>query len=209
MRPGCNPALIRYYITDRTQLGTTESERTARLLACVRRACAAAVDYVQLREKDLPLGDLERLAREVLRVMGEGERGPKLLINSRADVALAVGADGVHLPSGVGALPASEVRALWAKVNGVAPVIGVSCHSLDEVLRAEAHGADFAVFGPVFDKKGVGNQNGLELLRDICHSPQRARPAMPTLALGGVTEQNAAECMTAGAAGIGGIRMWQ
>ncbi|HLK53916.1 MAG TPA: thiamine phosphate synthase, partial [Candidatus Angelobacter sp.] len=89
------------------------------------------------------------------------------------------------------------------------PVIGISAHSVTEVARAEAHGADFAVFAPVFEKNGTAHRAGLELLRQACHRTETAQPPMPVLALGGVTLQNARQCVEAGAAGIAGIRLFQ
>lgn len=192
-------SMIRYYITDRETLGGAEA-----LLQAVERECAAGVDWIQLREKNLAARDLEVLASRVLKHMREFEPRPKLLLHSRADVAVAVGADGVHLASGAQALSAGEVRALWP-----AALIGVSCHELEEVALAEAQGADFAVFGPVFEKSGLPNQHGLERLRDACHRSAAARPPLPVLALGGVTAENASLCLEAGAAGVAGIRMFQ
>lgn len=195
--------MIRCYITDRRSLGGDEAERRTRLLACVERACAAGVDYVQLREKDLAVRDLEKLAAEVVRVASGRAR---VLVHARADIALAVEADGVHLPSGESALSASEVRTLWMKASSVAPVIGVSCHTLAEVRSAEAQGADFAVFGPVFAKGGVAAEAGLRRLEAVC---RREQALMAVLALGGVDETNTELCMRAGAAGVAGITMWQ
>lgn len=166
--------------------------------------CAAAgVDYIQLREKDLSGRELERLAREAVAAIPSGSR-TRLLINSRIDVALACGAHGVHLPAG--SISASEVRGVWMKASrkGAAPVIGVSAHSLAEVLSAEAHGANFVVFGPVFEKDGRANPAGLEHLAEVCRSC-----AIPVLALGGVTPENAQVCLGAGAGGIAGIRLFQ
>jgi len=130
----------------------------------------------------------------------------KLLINSRTDVALAYRAAGVHLPAND--LPASEVRAMFSKCAVSDAVIGVSTHSAEEVAYAESHGADFAVFGPVFEKDQQLSSEGLERLRNVCHRPRVGSP-MPVLALGGVTLHNARQCLEAGAAGIAGIRLFQ
>src|SRR5580698_9869625 len=93
-----------YYITDRTAFAADEPTRRRRLLEKVNEATRAGVDYIQLREKDLPARDLESLAREAVRVIARlrtenRERRTALLINSRTDVALAVGAQGIHLRS--------------------------------------------------------------------------------------------------------------
>src|SRR3954468_20208617 len=149
------------------QLTNDEENRQRRLLDKIEEAAAAGVDYVQLRERDLSIRELESLAKEAVgRVRGTAT---KILINSRVDVAISVGADGVHLRSND--LPASEVRAIWAKSTGKTDaVIGVSCHSLNEVLRAEGHGADFVVFGPVFGKQGSHQSPvGLDVLRTVAH----------------------------------------
>ncbi len=191
-----------YYITDRRQFPGDRMEQERRLLEKIRECAAAGVEYVQLREKDLSTRALEELARmAMLAVRGSAT---KLLINARTDVALASGAPGVHLPGND--LWASEVRAVFARAGAAAPVIGVSAHSPADVASAEAHGADFAVFAPVFEKAGTANAEGLERLREIC---ARAHAVMPVFALGGVTLQNARQCIGAGATGIAGIRLFQ
>ena len=194
-----------YYITDRRQFAGDRHEQEQRLLAKIAECAAAGIEYVQLREKDLEVRALEDLARKAMAALG-GSQG-RLLINSRTDVALACGAHGVHLPSHD--LAASEVRAIFARAGRNEPVIGVSTHSLSEVASAEAHGASFAVFGPVFEKSGSSNSEGLEQLRRICHRREAAQPPMPVLALGGITLENAQQCAAAGSAGIAGIRLFQ
>jgi thiamine-phosphate pyrophosphorylase len=87
--------------------------------------------------------------------------------------------------------------------------MGVSTHSAAEVASAEAHGADFAVFAPVFEKAGTASREGLEELRRICHRTEAAQPAMPVLALGGITADNAQLCLAAGSAGVAAIRLFQ
>lgn len=201
-------ALLLYYITDRHLFPGNGTEQERQLLAKIAECAAAGVDLVQLREKDLSTRALEELAHKALAALG-GSR-TRLLINSRTDIALACGAHGVHLPAND--VPASEVRALMARVamtGAGLPVIGVSAHSVAEVASAEAHGADFAVFAPVFEKSGTASHEGLKLLREACHRTETAQPPMPVLALGGVTLQNARQCVEAGAAGIAGIRLFQ
>jgi thiamine-phosphate pyrophosphorylase len=209
--------LLLYYITDRMQLGDKEDSRCRKLLEKIEAATSAGVDCIQLRERDLTARDLERLATQSVEVVRRTKSKTKLLINSRVDVALAAGADGVHLRSDD--VAASEARAIWAKSAGRSDcTIAVSCHSLEEVLRAEAHGADFVVLGPVFGKQGsVGSPLGVEAITRIV---RRGGPVdrkveagqtlrMPVIALGGITVENAAECQHAGAAGIAGIRLFQ
>jgi thiamine-phosphate pyrophosphorylase len=128
-----------------------------------------------------------------------------LLINSRADIALAIGADGVHLPSND--ISPVDARGIWSTCGAGAParerpVITRSCHTGEDVLRAESEAADFAIFAPVFEKKGEV-PTGLASLREACQAK------IPVLALGGVTLQNARSCLEAGAAGIAAIRLFQ
>lgn len=197
--PGRGPVLL-YYITDRTQFSGNSAERQEDLLKRITECALAGVDYIQLREKDLTTRELEQLARRAMAALPAGS-ATRLLINSRPDVALACGAHGVHLPANY--LSASEARAIFARAGHAHPVIGVSTHTAAEVAAAESHGADFAVFGPVFEKAGLTHPEGLAQLAEA------ARGSMPVLALGGISLENAWECLQAGAAGIAGIRIFQ
>jgi thiamine-phosphate pyrophosphorylase len=194
-----------YYITDRRQFPGDTQEQEQRLLAKIAECAAAGVEYIQLREKDLETRALEELAHKAMTALAGSHT--QLLINARTDVALACGAHGVHLPAND--LAASDVRAIFARARSSEPVIGVSTHSAAEVASAEAHGADFAVLGPVFEKSGSANREGLEQLRRICHRTEAAQPPMPVWALGGITPENAQQCASAGAAGIAAIRLFQ
>ena len=202
--------MILCYITDRSQFPGPESARRKRLLAKIAEAASTGVDYIQLREKDLSGRELEELAREAMRVLlatRRSPRAPRLLINSRTDVALAAGAAGVHLRSDD--ISPRDLRALWAQASRNQkpatrnPLIGVSCHTVAEVARAAAARASFVIFGPVFEKNGVTAPGGLSRLRRAC------RERVPVLALGGVTLENAGQCRAAGAAGIAAIRLFQ
>jgi thiamine-phosphate pyrophosphorylase len=225
-----------YYITDRTAFAGDEPTRRRRLLETIAAAARAGIDCIQLREKDLSTRELESLAREAVSVIvqakrllpGAWPRNPALLVNSRSDVALAAGADGIHLRSDD--VSPEEVKAIWtncqlgsrasadradegatasrAPSRGLAtqrPMIGVSCHSPEEVAKAAAAGATFAVFAPVFEKKDAPGTEpaGLAQLREACRAP------IPVLALGGITVENANSCFEAGAAGIAAIRLFQ
>ncbi|HEY2363688.1 MAG TPA: thiamine phosphate synthase [Candidatus Angelobacter sp.] len=207
-RPNYNSermALQLYYITDRRQFPGDLREQEQQLLAKIAECATAGIEYVQLREKDLEARALEELARKAMAVLGRSQT--RLLINSKTDVALACGGHGVHLPTND--LAASEVRSIFARAGRSEAVIGVSTHSEAEVASAEAHGASFAVFGPVFEKSGSANRAGLEQLRQICHRTESAQPPMPVWALGGITLKNAQQCVAAGAAGIAAIRLFQ
>ena len=203
--------MLLYYITDRSQFPGDEVIRRRRLLENIAQAVRGGVDYIQLREKDLPTRELEMLAGEIMAIVRELRTGNQklktgVLTNSRTDIAMACGADGVHLRSND--ISAPEVRKIWTQCGEGAlarVTVGVSCHTPGEVANAAIQGADFAVFGPVFEKKAVPNTRptGLEALRQAC------REKIPVLALGGVTAENAASCIQAGAAGIAGIRLFQ
>jgi len=207
-----------YYITDRTQFPGDELSRRRRVLEKIGEAARCGVDYIQLREKDFPTRELERLAIDALSVIREassrtfeirdtawdGSIHPSLLINSRTDVALAVGADGVHLRSDD--VSPSEVRDVWSRERRLArPLVTVSCHSPADVLRGQENGAAFAVFAPVFEKQDLPELRpaGLESLRRACQY------RIPVFALGGITLENAGKCLEAGATGIAGIRLFQ
>lgn len=164
-------------------------------------AAHTGVDYIQLREKDLSSRELEVLADAAVHAIRTSGNKPRLLINSRADIALAIGADGVHLRSND--ISPADVRRIWRSAGlTTEPVVAVSCHSETEVMAAKAAGADFVVFGPVFGK-GDAPGSGIAVLSAACtHGIQ-------VLALGGVNADNARSCLEAGAAGIAGIRLFQ
>lgn len=211
-----------YYITDRSQFRGDEDARRRTLLAKITEAARAGVDYIQLREKDLTAKELEILARNALGALRDEARlrtenrelrtgrepRTRLLINSRTDVALAAGADGVHLRADD--LSPREVRAIVEFSAHRPPstdyfFVAASCHTAADVLRGESEKADFAVFAPVFGKRGAAGTppTGLDALREACQAK------IPVLALGGLTLDNAASCLQAGAAGVAGIRLFQ
>jgi thiamine-phosphate pyrophosphorylase len=211
-----------YYITDRAAFPGDERIRRRLLLEKISEAARAGVDYIQLREKDLPTRELESLAREAMNIIREAqlrtqsrELRTALLINSRTDVALAVEADGIHLRSDD--VSPEDVREAWHGSSGQGscgagtparqlsprdPVIAVSCHSPAEVTQAAAHKATFVAFAPVFEKQDA-HPAGLTALQQAC------RANIPVLALGGITLANAHSCLQVGAAGIAAIRLFQ
>ena len=194
------------YITDRTKFPGDENARHRALLEKIGEASRAGVDLIQLREKDLSTRNLEVLARAAIQAVREnsGNRATRLLINSRSDVAIAYGTDGVHLRSDD--ISPSDVRKIWINAgNSSRPLVSVSCHTVAEVASAASASADLAMFAPVFEKKDIPATNaaGLDQLREAC------RQKIPVLALGGVTLENAAGCIESGAAGIAAIRLFQ
>jgi thiamine-phosphate pyrophosphorylase len=207
-------SVLLYYITDRTQFPGGEAEQRRRVLTRIGEAATAGVDYIQLREKDLPARELEQLAREAIKLVRENSSATRLLINSRVDVAIACGADGVHLTSSD--IPASDARAIASSCGRSTFLIGQSTHSVADLGLAYSHGADLAAFGPVFGKVTAPAREGigLEELRRACanFASKSALPdgaAFQVFALGGVSLENARECIRAGATGIAAIRLFQ
>jgi thiamine-phosphate pyrophosphorylase len=211
--------MLRYAITDRLRFAGNENARQAALLEQAARLASDGVDFLQLREKDLPVAALADIARSLLAIIRSDRDEPqlKLLINSRADIAVATRADGVHLTSSPDALTPSQIRTLYAAAALPDPIISVSFHSLAEIDRIEASAPEdrptHILFGPVFEKviaedslrtRKVTEGTGLDLLRTAC----AAAAPISVLALGGITEENAPDCLAAGAAGIAAIRLF-
>ena len=214
-----------YAITDRRLYAGNKADGLARLLELATAWAANGVSFIQLREKDLSAREQVELARAVVRAVGQvsGKTiASRVLVNGRVDVALSAEADGVHLPSGPDALSAEEVRRIFAAAGrSRPPVISVACHTLEEVIAARRQSPDCILFAPVFEKvvrEGIAVDagdseagasrlpgTGLALLEDVC----RAAAPVRVFALGGVTAENAADCMRAGAAGIAAIRLLQ
>lgn len=181
-----------YLVTDPSAGGGLVSHTEAAL-----RGLPPCVVGVQLRARGASGRELLELARALRRVVSDA--GQLLLVNDRADVALAAGADGVHLP-GAGMAP-EDARALV----GPGRLVAVSCHAAAEVAQARDSGADFATFGPVFDtpsKRPYGPPVGLERLREA------AALGLPLVGLGGVDVSNASAVTAAGAFGVAAIRAW-
>lgn len=174
-----------YLITDRKQVNMP-------LAAAVRLALEGGVRSVQLREKDLPVRELLALSQEMRTLTNEF--GARLFINDRVDVAVAVNADGVHL--GHTSMPVEAVR----RVVGSNMLIGVSTHNLAEAKAAEAGGADFITFGPIFEtpsKAELGHPVGVAVLKDI-----NSEIDIPFYALGGIKSGNLRQVLYAGASGV-------
>lgn len=175
-----------YLITDRTQTAGRP------LSAVVADALEGGVRMLQLREKDLSSRDLLDLAME-LRQLTKSYNA-QLIINDRIDIALAVGADGVHL--GVASIPVAVVRGIVGKDF----LIGYSAHAVSEALEAEQDGADFITFGPVFDtpsKRSYGQPLGLQTLSEAVKTL-----SIPVYALGGIKLSAMSRLLTTGCRGI-------
>jgi len=187
--------VIRHFVTDRRRFYLSEDELLAR---AVRAACAG-VACIHVRERDLTDAALVNLVRQMVRGVAGTEA--RVLVNDRADIAVAAGAGGVHLPTD--SVPASRLR------RSLPPgfLIGRSVHSLDEIDRAIVDGGcDYLMFGTVFPSSGKPEGHsvaGLEGLRAAC-----ARSPLPVIAIGGITEARAEEIAPAGAAGLAGVGMF-
>jgi thiamine-phosphate pyrophosphorylase len=194
------PKPIIYLITSGTTTNRTtpDSEDFLQLLNLVRAAVAAQIPLFQIREKNLSARLLYELTtRAAALVQGTATR---LLVNDRADIALSAGADGVHLTSR--SLPAGVVRTTY----GSQLIVGVSTHGIDEAKAAQAGGADFVVFGPVFEtesKRMFGEPQGMTRLGEVV----AAIPELPVLAVGGISVDNFEDCLQTGAAGVAAIRL--
>lgn len=198
--------MLRCAITGGTASGFVNRLQIDLLEAQVRRWAAVGLDFIQLREKNLEPGALLMLAEAARRTLDAAASSTKLLINGRGDVAIAARADGIHLTAHADELTPEQVRAFYEHATLPSPIVSVSCHTLEEINRARDNRADLILFGPVFEKRVAGQLAaagaGLDALAEACRS---AHP-VPVLALGGITEQHAALCTRAGAAGIAGIR---
>ena len=199
--------MLLYAITGRRLLPGSELERQERLVALAREWARGGVDYIQVREKDIPLPDLMRFARRIVSAVREEGSRTRVLLHSWSDIALSVGVNGVHFPGGVLPKATDEASRLFQRL-GQEAIVSRACHSIEEVRAAQD--ASLIVFAPVFEKvsgpdPGETRQGvGLNVLSEAC----RAAGSVPVIALGGVTRENAAECVAAGAAGVAGIRLF-
>jgi thiamine-phosphate pyrophosphorylase len=170
-----------------------ESEKK-KIVATVGKAIDDGVGLIQIREKALAGGMLFDLVSSVVAVVASGSA--KVLVNDRADIALAACAHGVHLPEK--SFPPDAIR----RMAGPDFLIGVSTHSVEQAVAAAESGADYAFLGPAFETPGKGDPIGLESIRAACAE----RPGFPIIALGGVDESNFESVLKNEAAGIAAIR---
>ncbi|WP_353064944.1 thiamine phosphate synthase [Tunturibacter psychrotolerans] len=200
--------MIRYAITSRALYPGSEHDKQIALLAEASHWIADHIDFIQLREKDLPAASLTVIARKLLQTIHLTSSPTRLLINSRPDIALATNAHGVHVSSSPDELTPTQVRDLHTSANQPVPIITTSCHTLADIQRAHLHQVDAILFAPVFEKPLPNQQTipgqGLDELRAAC----LAAAPIPVYALGGVTLENAPSCLEAGAAGVAGIRLF-
>jgi thiamine-phosphate pyrophosphorylase len=205
-----NPILC--YVTERRTLPVRagDAAETA-LVEKIAAIAAAGVDWVQIREKDLPGRQLATLTCEAIartRALGSNHAS-RIVVNDRVDVAIEKGAAGAHL--GESGLPVAEV-ARWVSSKVFVGtkrdfLIGASCHSQESAIAAVRDGANYIFFGPVFatpSKAQFGEPQGLKKLAAVC-----GEVSIPVIAIGGITVENAGECASAGAAGIAAIRLFQ
>jgi thiamine-phosphate pyrophosphorylase len=195
---------IVWYVTDGRAFAGPD--RDLLLIESVRKAVSAGVDGVQVREKDLPARRLLTLVRQAVKLSSTRGARSRVLVNDRLDVALAAGAAGVHLAEE--SAPASAMIQ-WCRAGNAPPTfsVGVSCHGLEGVRSAESAGADYVFFGAVFDtpsKRAFGEPQGIARLAEICRLVR-----IPVIAIGGINESSAADCIQAGAKGVAAIRPFQ
>jgi thiamine-phosphate pyrophosphorylase len=160
------------------------------IVELVKNAVAGGVDLVQLRDHDLPAGELVDLARQLkLAIAGKG----KLVINDRADVAQAVEGVGLHMPEN--GLPTRAGKHLMGRYE----IVGRSVHSVDAAKTAAAEGAEYVIIGTIF--KSASHPDGKPVGAGIITEATKDS-SFPVLAIGGITADNAAEVIKAGAAGV-------
>ncbi len=183
-----------YLITDGTTTAKNFPEKKPQILRLIKTAVETGITLIQIREKQLA-------ARLVFEIISEAATLPrrtdtKLLVNDRADIALAANADGVHLTRT--SLSAATIRRSFPRDF----IFGVSAHTIEEAEVAKRQGANFVTFSPIFSSPGKGDSQGVEKLKEVC---ERLKP-FPVLALGGIDETNFAEVLEAGASGFAAIR---
>jgi thiamine-phosphate pyrophosphorylase len=173
-------------VTDRHQLHGRS------LSTVLTQAIMAGVPAIQLRERDVPTGELLSLAEEIHALVAP--RAVPLIVNDRVDLVLALHLDGVHLRSDSLSVPTAR------RLLGPDRLIGISTHSVEEVRRANDDGADYIIFGPIFEtpsKRSFGPPFGLDLLADVC-----CQSTVPIFAIGGITCEQVLDVRRAGAHGV-------
>lgn len=185
---------ITYLITSGEGTDADFDAGRTRIVETAAGAAEAGVSLIQIREKNLSARSLFELTCAVVEVVAGSTT--RVLVNDRADIALAAEADGVHLTTN--SLSAAQIRENFPRDF----IIGVSTHSIDELATAASSDADFAVFGPVFKTPGKTDVKGIHALSEVC---EWVAP-FPVLAIGGVELENVEEILAAGASGVAAIR---
>lgn len=185
---------IIYLITKGEATPANFDDASRQILDIVSVAVARNIPLIQIREKHLTAKLLFELTVKVVDIT-KGSR-TRVLVNDRADIGVAAGADGVHLTSR--SLSAEIIR----KTFGSEFIIGASTHNIDEAMAAVREGADFIVFGPVFETPGKSDAVGLSTLSKVC---DKLKP-FPVIALGGIDIENYRSTSDAGAKGFAAIR---
>jgi thiamine-phosphate pyrophosphorylase len=203
------------YVTDRQALRIANpADSLAALIQKIEEVVAAGIDWVQIREKDLPARELASLTRRTVAIAAKysaTRSAPvRVLVNDRLDVAIAEQAGGVHL--GETSLPVAEAKrlvesALRKQAIDQSFMIGASCHSIEAAKSAERDGVDYIFFGPIFptpSKAAFGAAQGVTRLAEVCRAV-----AVPVVAIGGIDIDNANLCLQAGGASLAAIRLFQ
>ncbi len=183
-----------YLVTNGATTDKNFAEKKPNILKLIKNAVQAGISLIQIREKQLSARLVLELAAEAVKLTRETET--KILINDRADIALAANADGVHLTSC--SLSAEIIRSNFPDDF----IIGVSTHTLEEAEKAKKTGADFVTFSSIFESPNKNTPQGLEKLREVC---EKLRP-FPVIALGGINETNYKSVLKTGASGFAAIR---
>jgi thiamine-phosphate pyrophosphorylase len=183
-----------YLITNGESTDQNFFKKKTAILNLIKIACQTKISLIQIREKSLSARFIFELANEAAKIARETET--KILVNDRADIALAAKADGVHLTSN--SLSVETIRRAFPKDF----IVGISAHSIEDAENAKQQSADFATFSPIFSSPGKGNSRGIEELKTVC---EHLKP-FPIIALGGINETNWREVLKAGASGFAAIR---
>lgn len=183
-----------YLITDGTATVENFFEKKEKIIQLIKTAVEAKISLIQIREKQIPARIIFELASESVKITKN--TNTKILINDRADIALAANADGVHLTAK--SLSADLIRRNFPEKF----IVGVSAHTLQKADTAKNQAADFVTFSPIFQSPGKGEAKGIERLKKVCEQLN----SFPVIALGGINETNFREVLKAGASGFAAIR---
>ena len=185
---------IIYLITEGNLTAENFDEKKQKVLELIKIAVENKITLIQIREKKLSAKLVFKLTSEAAKITGNS--ATKLLVNDRADIALAAQADGVHLSEN--SIPAEIVRRYFPANF----IVGVSTHSIETAEKAKIQGADFVTFSPIFASPGKGEPTGLKILSEIC----KLLKPLPVIALGGIDKTNCESVLEAGAGGFAAIR---